>query len=97
MSNYGATNAAPAGARDQESQALLNHQHQVNNTEANDTFYGRTFVHVHTHRKRYFALWFLALVAAVSAVVGLHYYHHQHHHDYQQHHLLLPQRSLIFR
>ncbi|KAF9137427.1 hypothetical protein BG015_002725 [Linnemannia schmuckeri] len=76
MANYGATNAAPAGARDQESQALLNGQHV--NTEANDTFYGRTFVHVHTHRKRYFALWLLAAITAVSTVVGLHYYHHQH-------------------
>ncbi|KAG0283112.1 hypothetical protein BGZ96_012521 [Linnemannia gamsii] len=72
MSNYGTTNAAPAGARDQEFHALLN------NIQANDTFYGRTKVHVSTHRKRYFALWFLALVTAVSAVVGLHYYHHLH-------------------
>ncbi|KAG9071911.1 hypothetical protein KI688_006130 [Linnemannia hyalina] len=77
MSNYGATNAAPAGARDQESQALLNN-HQVNNTEANDTFYGRTFVHVHTHRKRYFFLWLLAAVTAVSVVVGLYFYEHKH-------------------
>ncbi|KAG0274608.1 hypothetical protein BGZ95_009625 [Linnemannia exigua] len=76
MSNYGATNAAPASgtqARDQESQALLPGQHA--NTEANDTFYGRTFVHVHTHRKRYFILWLLAAVAAIWTVVGLHYYY----------------------
>ncbi|KAF9548559.1 hypothetical protein EC957_006113 [Mortierella hygrophila] len=77
MSNYGATNAAPAGARDQESQTLLNN-HQVNNTEANDTFYGRTFVHVHTHRKRYFFLWLLAAVTAVTVVVGLYFYEHKH-------------------
>ncbi|KAF9080439.1 hypothetical protein BGX23_002156 [Mortierella sp. AD031] len=86
MSNYGATNAAPAAnaqaVRDQESQALLNGhsqaQAQVLNTNANDTFYGRTFVHVSHHRKRYFALWLLAAIAAVSTVLGLHYYHHKH-------------------
>ncbi|KAF9141762.1 hypothetical protein BGX30_004177 [Mortierella sp. GBA39] len=77
MSNYGTTNTAPAGAHDQESQALLNN-HQVNNTEANDTFYGRTFVHVHTHRKRYFFLWLLAAVTAVTTVVGLYFYEHKH-------------------
>ncbi|KAF9919952.1 hypothetical protein FBU30_010340 [Linnemannia zychae] len=79
MSNYGATNPTPAaGERDQESQALLNgHRQTVLNTEANDTFYGRTIVHVHTHRKRYFALWLLAAVAAVSIVLGLHYFHHK--------------------
>ncbi|KAF9903908.1 hypothetical protein EC991_003199 [Linnemannia zychae] len=79
MSNYGATNAAPTSgnaARDQESQGLLHSNSRTANTEANDTFYGRTIVHVNTHRKRYFFLWLLAAVVAVSTVVGLHYFHH---------------------
>ena len=73
MANYG---TAPAH-RDEESQALLNGQ--SSRTEANDTFYGRTFSHVTTHRKRYFALWVVAAFAAISTVLGLHYYHKQQH------------------
>ncbi|KAF9927798.1 hypothetical protein BGZ75_006461 [Mortierella antarctica] len=61
--------------RDEESQHLLNGQ-AVSHAEANNTFYGRTFSHVTHHRKRYFALWLLAAVAAISTVLGLHYYHH---------------------
>ncbi|KAF9347195.1 hypothetical protein BGX26_001297 [Mortierella sp. AD094] len=77
---YGATNAAPAADahRDEESQGLLNNQRHPTNTEANDTFYGRTYVHVNTHRKRYFALWVLVAIAAISTVLGLHYYEKQH-------------------
>ncbi|KAI1317997.1 hypothetical protein EDD11_007380 [Mortierella claussenii] len=79
--NYGATTAAQQhDGRDSESQALLNRQSTTHAQEANDTFYGRTFVHVTTHRKRYFALWLLAAVAAISTVVGLHYYHKQKEH-----------------
>ncbi|KAF9100064.1 hypothetical protein BGX27_000491 [Mortierella sp. AM989] len=75
--SYGATNAAPATAHhDDESQALLN-GHSTN-TEANDTFYGRGFVHVTTHRKRYFAAWLFAAVVAISTVLGIHYYHKLH-------------------
>ncbi|KAG0004165.1 hypothetical protein BGZ80_002002 [Entomortierella chlamydospora] len=81
--SYGTTNAAPAAHHDEESQALLSSQRQPTNTEANDTFYGRTYGHVATHRKRYFALWVLAAIVAISTVVGLHYYEKQHrgHHD----------------
>ncbi|KAF9389224.1 hypothetical protein CPB97_011791 [Podila verticillata] len=75
MSNYGTTNATPEAPRDAEHQALLNHR---DIHEANDTFYGRTFIHVHTHRKRYFALWLLAAVAAVATVLVLHYVYEQH-------------------
>ncbi|KAF9425567.1 hypothetical protein BGZ94_007424, partial [Podila epigama] len=50
-------------------------------TEANDTFYGRTIVHVHTHRKRYFALWLLAAITAVSSVLVLHYVYEKHKND----------------
>ncbi|KAG0351713.1 hypothetical protein BGZ54_003131, partial [Gamsiella multidivaricata] len=64
--------------RDEESRGLL-HGQQVSHTEANDTFYGRTFGHVNTHRKRYFALWLLAATVAISTVLGLHYYHKQKH------------------
>ncbi|KAF9896368.1 hypothetical protein BX616_007594, partial [Lobosporangium transversale] len=87
--NYGATSAAASQPhQDEESQALLNNRPQSNvNTEANDTFYGRTFVHVTTHRKRYFALWLLAAIAAISTVLALHFYHKskEHHggHDLQ--------------
>ncbi|KAG0214346.1 hypothetical protein BGX28_002163 [Mortierella sp. GBA30] len=59
--------------RDEESQRLLNGQVH---TEENQTFYVRTFTHVTTHRKRYFALWLLAALAAIGTVLGLHYYHH---------------------
>ncbi|KAF9312667.1 hypothetical protein BG000_005344 [Podila horticola] len=72
MSNYGAVHTH----REEESQALLNGQ-PITVTEVNDTFYGRTIHHVHHHRKRYFALWLLAAVAAISTVLGLHYLHHQ--------------------
>lgn len=73
MSSYGTT-----ASHDEESQRLL--RNVSSRTQANDTFYGRTKVHIHTNRKRYFALWLLALAAAVSIVVGLFYYHKQHHH-----------------
>lgn len=77
MSTYGTTNATPESAptRDAEQQALLNHR---DIHEANDTFYGRTFIHVHTHRKRYFALWLLAAVTAVATVLVVHYAYKQH-------------------
>ncbi|KAF8924635.1 hypothetical protein CPC16_001134 [Podila verticillata] len=71
MSNYGAVHT-----HREEEQALLNGQ-PITVTEVNDTFYGRTIHHVHHHRKRYFALWLLAAVAAISTVLGLHYLHHQ--------------------
>ncbi|KAF8937776.1 hypothetical protein BGZ58_002184 [Dissophora ornata] len=67
MANYGTTEAH----RDDESRGLLSGQ------QANDTFYGRTFGHVSTHRKRYFALWLVVAFAAISSVLGLHYYHKQ--------------------
>ncbi|KAF9584202.1 hypothetical protein BGW38_007237 [Lunasporangiospora selenospora] len=75
MSNYGTTNAP----RDEEQQALLNGQ-AATNTQANDTFYRRTIIHVHHHRKRYFALWLLAAVIAISTVLGIHYLYHQSKH-----------------
>ncbi|KAG0050548.1 hypothetical protein BGZ83_004671 [Gryganskiella cystojenkinii] len=73
MSNYG---TAQHRSGDDESQALLHGQNQ----QVQATFFGRTVHHVHHHRKRYFALWLLAAVVAISAVVGLHYYH-LHHED----------------
>ncbi|KAI1316048.1 hypothetical protein EDD11_010512 [Mortierella claussenii] len=80
MSNYGTSNQQQQhnhqGRRDEESQALLNGQPVT----VNDTFYGRTYRHVHTHRKRYFALWLLAAVSAVSIVVGLYYLEKNKHH-----------------
>ncbi|KAK3824636.1 MAG: TM2 domain-containing protein [Benniella sp.] len=73
MSHYGTT-----ARRDEESEAL--NRRPSSRTHANDTFYGRTIIHIHTHRKRYLALWFLAAVVTVSTVVGLFYYHKQKHH-----------------
>ncbi|KAF9404757.1 hypothetical protein BGZ94_003968 [Podila epigama] len=70
MSNYGTVRTH----REEENQALLN---GVPVTTVNDTFYGRTIHHVHHHRKRYFALWLFAAIAAISTVLGLHYLHHQ--------------------
>ncbi|KAF8945853.1 hypothetical protein BGZ46_005943, partial [Entomortierella lignicola] len=78
MSDYGTVNAAApasAGRRDEESQRLL---HSQTDTEANDTFYGRTFGHVSTHRNRYFALWVAVAIIAITTVVGLHYYEKEH-------------------
>ncbi|KAF9168878.1 hypothetical protein BGZ80_004996 [Entomortierella chlamydospora] len=64
MSNYGTT------SHHDEERHLLNGGVQVEV----DTFYARTFRHVTHHRKRYFALWLLAAVAAISTVLGLYYY-----------------------
>ncbi|KAG0348073.1 hypothetical protein BG004_006128 [Podila humilis] len=72
MSNYGTVHTH----REEENQALLNGV-PITTHEVNDTFYGRTIHHVHHHRKRYFALWLLAAIAAISTVLGLHYLHHQ--------------------
>ncbi|KAG0229630.1 hypothetical protein BGX31_006161 [Mortierella sp. GBA43] len=74
MSNYGTTSA-----RREDEEALLNRQPSAR-THANDTFYGRTIIHIHSNRKRYFALWLLAAIAVVSTVVGLFYYHKSHNH-----------------
>ncbi|KAG0328810.1 hypothetical protein BGZ99_004474 [Dissophora globulifera] len=78
MANYGTTNTAAHTHRDEESQPLI-HGQSAAHTEANDTFYGRTFGHVTTHRKRYFAAWLLVAVIAISTVLGLHYYEKQKH------------------
>ncbi|KAG0296876.1 hypothetical protein BGZ98_000783 [Dissophora globulifera] len=75
MSNYGTNNHSH---RHDEEQALLNGT-PVTVTEVNDTFYGRTFRHVHTHRKRYFALWLLAAISAVSIVLALFHYEKNKH------------------
>ncbi|ORZ26384.1 TM2 domain-domain-containing protein [Lobosporangium transversale] len=79
MSNptYGATNHQQI-RRDEESQVLLNGV-PVSVTETNDTFYGRTFRHVHHHRKRYFFLWLLAAISAISIVLGLYYFQKNRH------------------
>ncbi|GJJ78141.1 hypothetical protein EMPS_10500 [Entomortierella parvispora] len=66
MAHYGTTQRT-----DDESRGLLNN----NDDQVQVTLVGRTFRHVHHHRKRYFALWLFAAVVAISAVVGLHYYH----------------------
>ncbi|KAF9102773.1 hypothetical protein BGX29_004208 [Mortierella sp. GBA35] len=52
MSNYGTNNHSH---RDEENAPLLNGQPVVVVEET--TIFGRTFRHVHHHRKRYFALW----------------------------------------
>ncbi|KAG0071442.1 hypothetical protein BGZ89_010664 [Linnemannia elongata] len=61
MSNYGTNNHSH---RNDEEQVLLNGQPIVVVEET--TFFGRTFSHVHHHRKRYFALWLLAAVSAIG-------------------------------
>ncbi|KAI8595131.1 hypothetical protein EDD21DRAFT_420963 [Dissophora ornata] len=75
MSNYGTNNHSHG--RDEENQALLNGT-PIAVVEI-DTFYGRTFHHVRTHRKRYFFLWFVALISAVSIVLGLYHYEKNKH------------------
>ncbi|KAF9920823.1 hypothetical protein FBU30_009223 [Linnemannia zychae] len=70
MSNYGTNNHSH---RDEENQALLNGTPVVVVEET--TFFGRTFRHVHHHRKRYFALWLLAAISAIAIVLGLYHYH----------------------
>ncbi|CAO3568144.1 unnamed protein product [Mortierella alpina] len=75
MSNYGTANHSH-GHSGEESQVLLN---GVPVEAANDTFYGRTVRHVHHHRKRYFALWLLAAVSAVSIVLALYHYEKNKH------------------
>ncbi|KAG0354626.1 TM2 domain-containing protein [Gamsiella multidivaricata] len=75
MSNYGTTNHNQ-GRRDEEDQPLLN---GVPISATNEAFYVRTYRHVHHHRKRYFALWLLAALSAVSIVLGLFYYHKNKH------------------
>ncbi|KAF9107508.1 hypothetical protein BGX27_008708 [Mortierella sp. AM989] len=67
MSNYGTTSH---GHNDEE-RPLIN---GVPIQNENDTFYVRGFRHVHHHRKRYFFLWLLAAISAISAVLGLYYY-----------------------
>ncbi|KAF9359479.1 hypothetical protein BGX26_012214 [Mortierella sp. AD094] len=67
MSNYGTTSH-----HHDEERPLLNGVPIVQ-VEV-DTFYARTFRHVTHHRKRYFALWLLAAITAISAVLGLYYY-----------------------
>ncbi|KAF9431020.1 hypothetical protein BGZ76_000609 [Entomortierella beljakovae] len=71
--NYGTTNNHHQ--HDDERGPLLNGQPIV---VVEDTFYGRTFRHVTHHRKRYFALWLLAAVGAISIVLGLYYYDKNH-------------------
>ncbi|KAF9959057.1 hypothetical protein BGZ65_000900, partial [Modicella reniformis] len=73
------TRATGQGHDDEEAH-LLN-RGPSSRTRANDNFYGRAvIVHIHTHRKRYIALWLLAAVAAVSTVLALFYRHKQTHH-----------------
>ncbi|KAF9119717.1 hypothetical protein BGW39_011971 [Mortierella sp. 14UC] len=76
MSNYGTNNHSH---RDEENQALLNGQPIV--VVEGTTFVGRTWSHVHHHRKRYFALWLLAAVSAISIVLGLFYFHKNKDHE----------------
>ncbi|KAF9346798.1 hypothetical protein BGX34_003609 [Mortierella sp. NVP85] len=71
MSGYGTTHNHAHARRVEEGQPLLN---GVPVSEANDTFYGRTIRHVHHHSKKYFILWILAAVTAISVVLGLYYY-----------------------
>ncbi|KAF9089378.1 hypothetical protein BGX23_006730 [Mortierella sp. AD031] len=76
MSNYGTNNHSH---RDEENAPLLNGQPVVVVEET--TIFGRTFRHVHHHRKRYFALWVLAAISAISVVLGLYYFHKNSHHE----------------
>ncbi|KAF9580693.1 hypothetical protein BGW38_002563 [Lunasporangiospora selenospora] len=76
MSNYGTTTNSH-GRHDEENRPLLNGEPIA--VTQNDTFYGRTCRHVHHHRKRYFVLWLLAAISAISIVLGLYYYQHEKH------------------
>ncbi|KAF8978518.1 hypothetical protein BGZ46_006381 [Entomortierella lignicola] len=70
MSHYGTTNH-----HGDEERPLLNGTPVVEV----DTVFLRTFRHVHHHRKRYFALWTLAALTAISAVLGIYFYEKNQH------------------
>ncbi|KAG0235640.1 hypothetical protein BGX31_004201 [Mortierella sp. GBA43] len=71
MSSYGTSTTSHTHVRRvEEGQPLLNGVP----VETHSTFYGRTVRHVHHHRKKYFALWVLAALAAIGIVLGLYFY-----------------------